>query len=186
MKILQCRKKTSGEIFEISESAFPDPNASEWRGVTVFGEFLPDGTLPSAVMELLGKARQEADRTDDKAQLLLIGSGLVRTARKYFSNGADRVFVYDDPALAVPDSDRYDLVLDHFAENFKPAAIYFFDSQLSRELSGRLKARIVSAGTLPAAGSSYEESLIAPAPNPARRGELVICEIPEAVQPVRG
>ena len=178
MKIILCEQAADKEKTNYREYIFPDGNPEEWRGVTILGELLPDGTLDPAALDLLGKARKIADETDDKAQLLLIGDGLVETARAYFANGADRVFVYDDPVLKEYDDEQYAAVLWDFVDNYKPAALYIIQTPCGESLSYDIIKQVktvmpferetVITGKYPAAA----------APDPSRRGELVICEIP--------
>ena len=178
MRIILCRWNEEGKVC-FSEEAFPDPNVLEWRGVTVFGELCADGSLRPEAMKLFSKVRKMADADDDKAQLLLIGDGLVETARDYFAYGMDRVYVYDDPSLAEPDPEQYGRMMAHFIDNYKPAAILFPESPLAAYLQTLILDHAKAQGkelTL----SVYTETLDPiPTPNCSKRGELVICEIPE-------
>ena len=178
MRIVICTSSNIKETINYREYLFPDGNPEEWRGVTIFGELLPDGTPDPAALDLLGKARKTADETDDKAQLLLIGDGLVETARAYFANGADRVFVYDDPALKEYDDEQYAAVLWHFVDNYKPAALYFIQTPCGKMLASRIIDRLKTVMPFEGETAFTEGSSAAAAPDPSRRGELVICEIP--------
>ncbi len=137
-----CVKHGPEGAFEYRESIISAANKAEWQGIAVFGEFLPDGSIHPVALELLGKARELADKISDKVSLILIGSGLVEKARAYFENGADRVFVYDDPELADFDLERYTTVLTHFIENYKPSTILVGGTPLGRALAPRTAARV--------------------------------------------
>ena len=178
MKIIIYSQDKSGNQCEYREYVFPDGNPEEWRGITIFGDLLSDGTLDPAALDLLGKARQIADETDDKAQLLLIGDELVETARSYFTNGADRMFVYDDPALKDSGEDSLFDCLMHFINNYKPAALYFIQTSCSEKLFFRIINHLKTV--MPFAGErNYTgQSPTSFAPDVTRRGEIVICEIP--------
>ena len=178
MRIVLCTSSNIKETINYREYLFPDGNPEEWRGITIFGELLPDGTLDPAALDLLGKAREIADETDDKAQLLLIGDGLVETARAYFANGADRVFVYDDPALKEYDDEQYAAVLWHFVDNYKPAALYIIQTPCGESLSYDIIKQVKTVMPFDGETTVTEESPAAAAPDSSRRGELVICEIP--------
>ena len=207
-----CVKHGPEGAFEYRESIISAANKAEWQGIAVFGEFLPDGTIHPVVLELLGKARELADKIGSRVSLVLIGSGLVENARSYFANGADRVFVYDDPLLAAYDTERYTTVLTHFIENYKPSAILVGGTPLGRTLAPRTAARVKTGLTAdctqldiqsdtdldqirPAFGGNVMAHIRTPyhrpqfatvrwkifsamEPDPSRRGELVICEIP--------
>ena len=178
MRIRKCVKIENLSCVECRVFEFPDGNPEEWRGITVFAEVLPDRSPDPAALDLLTKAREFAEKTGDKAQLLMIGEGLVEIARAYFSCGADRVFVYDDPSLQKYDEDRYASVLMHFIDNFKPAELNFVQTPRGERLSARVIEGL--SAILPFAGESFvtENCTAIAESDTSRRGELVICEIP--------
>ena len=181
MRIILCRWNEEGKVC-FSEEAFPDPNVLEWRGVTVFGELCADGSLRPEAMKLFSKVRKMADADDDKAQLLLIGDGLVETARDYFAYGIDRVYVYDDLMLTEPDPELYGQMLTHFIDNYKPAAILFPESPLAAYLQTLIMDYAIAKGNELTA-TTYTETLTpVPIQDRGKRGELVICEIPDINQ----
>lgn len=177
MRIIEYTKITPEEITEFRQTSFPDPNTLEWRGVTVFGEFRSDGSLHPMIPTLMAKAHELAAASDDKTQLLLIGTGLVETARQYYAWGADRIFVYDDPSLAHSGPDQNTAILAHFIDNYKPEAMLIADTPMGK---------ILAANILEYAGSTGKELTIQtieekPLPlvvDPSHLGELLICEIP--------
>lgn len=208
-----CVKHGPEGAFEYRESIISAANKAEWQGIAVFGEFLPDGSIHPVSLELLGKARELADKIHAKVSLILIGSGLVESARAYWANGADRVFVYDDPQLKAFDLERYTAVMTHFIENYKPAAILVGGTPLGRSLAPRTAARVRTGLTAdctqldiqsntdldqirPAFGGNVMAHIRTPyhrpqfatvrykifsamEPDPSRKGELIICEIPK-------
>ncbi len=207
-----CVRHGPEGAFEYRESIISAANKAEWQDIAVYGEILPGGTIHPVALELLGKARELADKISAKVSLLLIGSGLVESARKYWANGADRVFVYDDPVLASFDLERYTAVLTHFIENYKPSTILVGGTPLGRTLAPRTAARVRTGLTAdctqldiqpntdldqirPAFGGNVMAHIRTPyhrpqfatvrykifsamEPDPNRRGELIICELP--------
>ena len=178
MKIILSSKANTENTLRYHETSFPDPNVEEWRGVTVFGEFQSGGNLHPFPLELLEKAREIAAESGDKAQLLLIGNGLVETARKFYAQGADRVFVYDDPTLAAVEAERYIRVMAHFIDNYKPAAIIFPETELGVLLQKHILDHAEANGNELKVQTTQEALSPGKAPDPAHLGELVICEIP--------
>lgn len=178
MKIIVGIKVNTENTLRYHETSFPDPNVEEWRGVTVFGEFQSSAGLHPLTLELLEEAREMAAESGDKAQLLLIGNGLVETARKYYAQGADRVFVYDDPSLAAADSERYLRIMAHFIDNYKPAAILFPETELGVLLQKHILDHAEANGNALKVQMIQEGSAAGKAPDPDHLGELVICEIP--------
>ena len=129
---------------------------------------------------LLAEARKKADETGDKAQILLIGEGLVETAREYFCF-VDRVFVYDDLKLAAFDPEHFAAVFLHFIENYKPAALFIRNSESMRPVIDAVLAKTGDYLNCTAEVSEFHLSCSVPVCDPNHRGELVICEIPDSV-----
>ena len=144
-----------------------NPGDNECQDAAVYGELLPGGELRPGSLALLAAARDLVHGSGPRTALLLIGDGLVETARRFYAYGADRVFVYDDPSLKEYDAERYAAVVSHFVTNYKPSAILFDDTPQGQLLLAPL-------GTVEAfaEGKAVE-------PDSARKGELIICEIPE-------
>ena len=177
MKIIEFSTKQTENPVHFMETGFPDSNVQEWKGMTVFGEFLPDGSLHPMTLRLLAKAREMAGDQNDKAQILLIGDGLTESGKQYFSNGADRIFIYDDPSLANAGPLSYTGILAHFIDNFKPAAMLFAGTPLGRILIANILeyARSVVDEIKDSEGQTELPPVIL---NSDQKGELVICEIP--------
>ena len=144
-----------------------NPGDNECQDVAVYGELLPGGELCLGSLALLAAARDLVYGSGPRTALLLIGDGLVETARRFYANGADRVFVYDDPSLKEYDAERYAAVVSHFVTNYKPSAILFDDTSQGQALLAPL-------GTVEAF-DGWED----PVNDPDRKGELIICEMPE-------
>ncbi len=145
------------------------------REIAVLGEFGSDGAIHPASPALLAGARELVDRRGKKTELILIGDGLVETARRYYADGADRVFVYDDPLLKAFDFERYAVVLTHFLTNYRPSVLLVNNTPMGRALASHAAAfaetELTDGGCFPV-GTAFK-------PDPARKGELIICEIPD-------
>lgn len=177
MRIIEFGTEQTENGVQFKESFFPDPNVLEWRGVTVFGEIQSDGSLHPMTSMLLAKAVVMAEKQNDKVQLLLIGNGLTESGKKYFANGVDRVFVYDDISLTNTNQTGYTGVLAHFIDNFKPAVMMFLATPLGSILSAKILSYVTSVGIQSEMITGY--TMLPPEiRNSDKKGELVICEIP--------
>ena len=67
--------------------------------VWVFAE-QEEGKLASIAFELLGKARELADKLGVKVGAVLMGSGVEALSKELFAGGADVVHLVEDRALA--------------------------------------------------------------------------------------
>ncbi len=137
-----CVKHGPEGVFEFREEAISAANKAEWKNIVVFGEQTSDGRIHPVAKELLGEARKLADKVGYEADLLLIGDGVKKLAADYFSYGADRVFVYDDPVLKYFDLERYTSILTDFVVKNKPSSILVGGTPLGRSLAPRTAARI--------------------------------------------
>ncbi|MBR6090060.1 MAG: hypothetical protein IKP86_09015 [Anaerolineaceae bacterium] len=180
MKIIECRKIENQTVFDCCEHIMPDGNPEEWRGITVFGDLLPYPERKPApgVFLLLDHVRKTADRTGDKAQLLLIGEGLTETARDYFAY-VDRVFVYDAPGFDEFDPVRLEKILWHFIDNFKPAEVLFLPDEEKKVPFMKTVEKVCVYLNCEESLQAVKIETVPPVPDAAHRGELVICEIPE-------
>ena len=59
-----------------------------------------DGELQNVALELLGVARELAEKTNDKVCAMLLGHNVTDKARDLIAHGADEVHVVDDKNLA--------------------------------------------------------------------------------------
>lgn len=82
-----------------------------------------DGRVHPVTLELIGKARELAAKADQPVYALFIGENVAGSARELLHYGVDRVFVYDDPALARFRIESYANVFEDFVKAERPAAI---------------------------------------------------------------
>ncbi len=117
---------------------------SAWRGVAVFAEKRGD-TIHPVTLELLGKAEQLAKVTSEPVYAVLIGSNAKELANKLQHYGADKVFVYDDPAFERFTVSPYAAAFYDFIKKVKPSSILVGATSLGRSLAPKVAARC-SAG----------------------------------------
>lgn len=113
---------------------------SLWRGVAVYGQMREDGLHPVS-LELLGKARELAEVTGEPVYVLLIGYGLAARAQTLLDYGADRVYVYDHPALEHFTVTPYENAFYDFIQRTRPGSILVGATNLGRSLAPRVAAR---------------------------------------------
>ena len=141
---LCVRKGPAGAItFEEEPQAC---DRSDNSGVAVFAE-QRDGSVHPVSLELMGKARELAAVTGQPVMVLLMGSEVRDAAQELLSYGADRVYYYDDPALAYFRVSPFAAAFADFIEKAKPSSILVGATALGRSLAPKVAARVHSGLT---------------------------------------
>ena len=101
--------------------------------VWVFAE-QEEGKLSEVPFELLGKARELADKLGVKVGAVLMGSGVESLARPLFEGGADVVHLIDDPALKVFRNKAYRHAMVELVKDCAPQIVIFGATHMGRDL----------------------------------------------------
>ena len=136
-----CVRKGEG-VFEYVEESSDAPAADKslWRGIAVVAELSGNAVHP-VTWELLGKARELADKTGQKVFCLMFGSSLDALSRQPLAYGADEVYCYDHPELRYFRIEPYTAVLEDFIRKVKPCAVLIGGTVTGRSLAPRAAAR---------------------------------------------
>ena len=101
-----------------------------------------DGELQSVALELLGVARELAEKTGEKVAALLLGHNVKSKAQELIAYGADQVYVVDDEKLATFVTEPYAQAVTQIAKTYEPSVILFGATSIGRDLAPRLSARL--------------------------------------------
>ena len=135
-----CIKKGGG-VFEFIEDAAPGIDKSQWNGIAVLAEIDDGHHLHPVTLELLGKARELADKVNYPVYALVIGHNVAAAAEKLLCYGADEVFVYDSPELEFFKIEPYTNVLEDFIRKQRPSSMLVGGTVNGRSLAPRAAAR---------------------------------------------
>ncbi len=205
-------KKIRADRCAAPESDGARLSKTDWLDIALAAEIQPGQTLTFDTRALLAEMNRIAVPLRIKVCLVLIGNGLIASARRYFHDGADRVFVYDDLLFNDFRPNIYAHALQHFAIEYKPSLLIFPDSSYGRQLAAagsellRLPVMENAAAFalrsnrdlfLPGADPGELAQITASRPqliiadelenrgeaidDPGRRGELMICELPDVL-----
>jgi len=111
------------------------------KGIWVYAE-QRNGELHDVTLELLGKARELAEKAGHNVGSLLLGSKVKPMAQGLIDHGADFVLVADDPRLEPYRLLPYTLVLDAVIRERKPEILLMGATALGVELAPRVAARV--------------------------------------------
>ena len=101
-----------------------------------------DGELQNVALELIGVARELAEKTGEKVAALLLGHNVKSKAQELIAYGADQVYVVDDERLATFVTEPYAQAVTQIAKAYEPSVILFGATSIGRDLAPRLSARL--------------------------------------------
>ena len=101
-----------------------------------------DGELQSVALELLGVARELAEKTGEKVGAILLGHKIKNKAADLIAYGADEVHVVDDERLGMFVTEPYTQAITQIAREYTPSVILFGATSIGRDLAPRLSARL--------------------------------------------
>lgn len=145
---------------------------SQYKDVYVFVE-QREGVLQNVSVELLGKARELADRLGEKVCGLLLGDNVEGLAQECISCGADKVFVADSPELRDYITEPYTQAMYQIATEQKPSIILIGATTIGRDLGPRLSARLATGLTADCTGLDISDDGNLMMTRPAFGGNLM-------------
>ncbi len=113
-------------------------------GILVFVE-QRDGEIRKASLQAISQAKREGG-AGGPVTAVLPGSGIAGAAAGLGTWGADKIFVADDPNLALYSAEGYAEVVAKAVEQAQPSAIFFAGTAMGRDLAPRLAARLGVGG----------------------------------------
>ena len=129
----------------------------EYRNVWVFAE-QRDGTLTRVAEQLMSKARDLADVLGSRAEAVLLGHQVEDLCQTLIWQGADRVYLADDPQLAHYRTEPYARVLSNLIRSKKPEIVLFGATVIGRDLAPRVSQRLHTGLTADCTGLDIDES----------------------------
>ncbi|WP_461205112.1 electron transfer flavoprotein subunit alpha/FixB family protein [Clostridium sp. DL1XJH146] len=116
-------------------------NISEYNGVFVFVE-QRDGNIQKVSLEILGKAREIAEKLNQKVTAVFPGFNIGEKAATLIAHGADNVLFVDDENLKIYTTEPYAKVLNQIIKEKKPEIFLIGATAIGRDLAPRVSARI--------------------------------------------
>lgn len=124
---------------------------SEYQNIWVFLERRGDEIIEPS-LEVLGKARELADKYGDKVSGILMGAvNLEDLAETAIKHGADKVYIVQDQLLQEYSTIPYSEALSRLITRYKPNIILYPATRNGRDLAGRISAKLnlgLSANTV--------------------------------------
>ena len=117
------------------------PDFSDRKGIWVFAE-QRNGKLAPVSLELLGKARELADKLNQEVCALVIGdrvSSLAETLTRY---GAETVFIAEHEALKDYRTLAYTEIVENLINRYRPNILLMGATHMGRDLAPRVSRRV--------------------------------------------
>jgi electron transfer flavoprotein alpha subunit len=135
-----CIKKGPAGAAELVEEQIIAVDKSAWKGIAVYVDHI-DGDIHPVTYELIGKAKELADKINHKVYCVFMGYDIQSKAAELLHYGIDEVCVYDYKQLNHFKIDAYTAVFEDFINNIKPSAILVGATSVGRQLAPRVAAR---------------------------------------------
>lgn len=137
-----CVKKgPTGAVEYVEDEVKETVDKSLWKGVVVYVDHI-DGEVHPVTYELIGKARELADKINHPVYAIMMGSNIMEQCHELLHYNVDKVFVYDNEKLDRFKMEPYTAVFADFVNNIKPTAILVGATSVGRQLAPRLAARL--------------------------------------------
>ena len=135
-----CVKKGPEGVFEFEEDEIVVVDKSQWKGIAVYVDH-DNGDIHPVTHELIGKAREMAEKIDHPVYGVFMGSGITKKADELLAYGVDEIFVYDHEALKHFRIEPYTAVMEDFINRHKPSIVLVGGTTIGRSLAPRAAAR---------------------------------------------
>jgi len=128
----------------------------DYKGLMVFAEQREDRIHPVSY-QLLGKGTEIADKLGVEVSSVLLGNQMEEKAKELIYYGADKVFLYDHPALKEFDLLNYKHNLVKLIREVKPEIFLLGATRLGRSLGPRVAAALGTGLTADCIGLDTDE-----------------------------
>ncbi|MEM3658264.1 MAG: electron transfer flavoprotein subunit alpha/FixB family protein [Candidatus Hadarchaeum sp.] len=127
-----------------------------WHGIWILAEQW-QGKVKGVSFELLGRARNLADKCGEPLSAVLLGYQTGEASQELIYHGADQVYVVDHPSLTQFDPDAYANCLEHLIREKRPAVFIAGATSTGRTLMPILAARLKTGLTADCTDLDIEE-----------------------------
>ncbi|MHA2399773.1 MAG: electron transfer flavoprotein subunit alpha/FixB family protein [Promethearchaeota archaeon] len=111
------------------------------KNIWVFVEF-KKGVVRGVSLELIGKAKELTEKTQEKVCAVLIGNNVSQFHEEFSSHGIDQIVLCEDEVLKEYLTETYSKILVELAEKYLPNIILFPATKIGRDLAPRIAANL--------------------------------------------
>lgn len=136
---LCIRKGPEGAVTFIEDERV-EIDKSLWNGIAVYVDHV-DGEIHPVTLELIGKARELADKVNQEVYCIAMGEKIEENVHELLHYGVDKVFLYDDHELKFFRIEPYTSAIEDFINKVKPSVLLVGATTVGRSLAPRVSAR---------------------------------------------
>lgn len=136
---LCVRKGPEGAVTFIEDERV-EIDKSLWNGIAVYVDHV-DGEIHPVTLELIGKARELADKVNQEVYCIAMGEKIEENVHELLHYGVDKVFLYDDHELKFFRIEPYTSAIEDFINKVKPSVLLVGATTVGRSLAPRVSAR---------------------------------------------
>ena len=136
---LCVRKGPEGAVTFIEDERV-EIDKSLWSGIAVYVDHV-DGEIHPVTLELIGKARELADKVNQEVYCIAMGEKIEGNVHELLHYGVDKVFLYDDHELKFFRIEPYTSAIEDFINKVKPSVLLVGATTVGRSLAPRVSAR---------------------------------------------
>lgn len=136
---LCVRKGPQGAVTFVEDEEV-EIDKSIWNGIAVYVDHI-DGKIHPVTLELIGKARELADKVNQEVYCIAMGENIEENVRELLHYGVDKVFLYDNHELKFFRIEPYTAAIEDFINKVKPAVLLVGATTVGRSLAPRVSAR---------------------------------------------
>ncbi len=101
-----------------------------------------DGKIQKVGIELLGIARELAQKVDEDVVAVILGDNIKDKAHVLIEHGADKVYVIENPVLKDYTTEPYTKAIHQIVTEKKPSIVLYGATSIGRDLAPRVSARV--------------------------------------------
>lgn len=136
-----CVRKGPEGVCTLVEEQRQKIDKTQYKGILVYVEQL-NGKAHPVSFELIGKAKELAQVTNDPVYALVIGSNVEHLANEALTYGVDKVYLYDSPLYEHFNVERYTNVVEACFNKYKFSTILLGSTPQGRSFGPRMAARL--------------------------------------------
>jgi len=136
-----CKDVCKFEAIVIEKAALGAKQLLDSKGVWVFCE-QKKGKVQSISFELMGKARELAEKLGTTVSGILVGHNIEQEAQNLIHRGADIIYLVDSTELANFQDEPYTEILVKLIHKYKPEILLCGASTIGRSLISRVAVRV--------------------------------------------